>query len=135
MNEVILELDKNGYRKFGITTSVILVVLFGLAIPYLFTLGYPKWPWIIAAVLTAWALIAPLTMKPLYKAWMKFGLVMNWINTRLILGILFYGLFLPIGLVFKVLGKDPMRRKIDKNKTSYKEFGELESKSNLEQPY
>lgn len=135
MNEIIVELDKKGYRKFGITTSAILVVLFGLAIPFLFTFGYPKWPWVIAAVLTAWALIAPLTMKPLYVAWMKFGLVMNWINTRLILGIVFYGLFLPFGLVFKILGKDPMRRKIDKNITSYRESSDLESKSNLENPY
>lgn len=135
MNTVIPELDKKGYRKFGITTSVILVILFGLAIPYLFSLNYPVWPWAIAAILTVWSLLAPLTLKPLYNAWMKFGHVMNWINTRLILGILFYGMFLPLGLVFKMIGKDPMRRKIDKNTLSYREFSELESNSKLEHPY
>ena len=135
MNTAITELDRKGYRKFGITTGVILVLLFGLAIPYLFNFNYPVWPWIIAAVLTAWGLVAPLTMKPLYIAWMRFGLVMNWINTRLILGILFYGIFLPFGLVFKITGKDPMRRKISENIVSYKESGELESKSNMENPY
>ena len=135
MNTAITELDRKGYRKFGITTGVILVLLFGLAIPYLFNFNYPVWPWIIAAVLTAWGLVAPLTMKPLYIAWMRFGLIMNWINTRLILGILFYGIFLPFGLVFKITGKDPMRRKISENIVSYKESGELESKSNMENPY
>lgn len=135
MNEVIMELDKDGYRKFGITTSVILVVLFGLALPFLFSFDYPKWPWAIAAALTTWALLAPLSMKPLYKAWMKFGLIMNWINTRLILGVLFYGIFFPIGLIFKIIGKDPMDRKLDKNATSYRKHNELEIKSNLEHPY
>ena len=135
MSVEITDLDKQGYRKFGIVTGAILVVLFGLIIPYLFSLNYPKWPWIISAVLVAWALLAPMTMKHLYRTWMRFGLVMNWINTRLILGILFYGMFMPMGLLFKLIGKDPMHRKLDKSISSYREHNELESKSNLEHPY
>ena len=45
---------------------------------------------------------------------MKFGNVMNWINTRLILGVMFYGIFLPIGLCMRLFGKDPMQRTLDK---------------------
>ena len=93
MNAKIEDLDKRGYRKFGLLTGAILAVLFGLIIPYLLSHGYPKWPWIIAATLAVFALAAPMALKYPYRLWMRFGLVMNWINTRLILGLLFYGLF------------------------------------------
>ena len=135
MIQGIAELDKKGYRNFGLTMSAILIVLFGLVIPFLFTLNYPKWPWVLGAIITTWCLVAPLKMRPLYDAWMKFGMVMNWINTRLILGLLFFGIILPFGIGFKLLGKDPMRRKIDKNLESYREPADTESKCNLENPY
>jgi Kef-type K+ transport system membrane component KefB len=135
MNVEITDLDKEGYRKFGLVTGAIFASLFGLIIPLLFSTTYIKWPWILSAILVASALIAPMSLKYPYRIWMQFGLVMNWINTRLILGILFYGLFLPIGLLFKLIGKDPMHRKLDKNVTSYRQHNAVESKSNVERPY
>jgi len=135
MTEQITDLDKSGYRKFGLVTGSIVAILFGLIIPFLLSTSISKWPWLIALILILWALFIPTTLKHPYRIWMKFGLVMNWINTRLILGILFFGLFFPIGLLFKLFGKDPMHRKLDKSISSYKEHNELESKSNLEQPF
>lgn len=135
MHAAIEKLDAKGYRKFGLTTGAIVIVLFGLAIPWLFSLNYPKWPWILAGVLGVWALLAPTTLRPVYAGWMKFGHVMNWINTRLILGILFYGIFLPTGAVMRLFGKDPMRRKLDKTVTSYRVPSHREPKNNVERPY
>lgn len=128
-------LDKAGYRKFGLTTGLIIIGLFGLSIPWLFTLGFPKWPWILGGVLIAWAMIVPATLKPVYIGWMKFGHAMNWINTRLILGILFYLIFLPIGGVMRLLGHDPMRRKLDKAAGSYRIASDDDNKDNVERPY
>jgi hypothetical protein len=135
MSQTIETLDKAGYRKFGLVTSTIVVVLFGLAIPWLFSLNFPKWPWIGAGVLSAWALLAPITLKPVYIGWMKFGNVMNWINTRLILGILFYGMFVPFGLVMRLFGNDPMRRKLDRDSVSYRIECEPDTRENVEHPY
>ena len=135
MSAQIQELDARGYRKFGLTTGVIVIVLFGLVIPWLFSLNYPKWPWILGGGLGGWALLAPTTLKPVYTGWMKFGHVMNWINTRLILGILFYGFFLPIGVVMRLFGKDPMYRKLDKTQASYRVKSHQELKDNVERPY
>lgn len=131
----IEELDKQGYRKFGLTTAAIVGVLFGGLIPWIFSFAWPVWPWYIVGALAGSALVLPMALKPVYALWMRFGLMMNWINTRLILGILFYGMFLPIGLVFKLFGKDPMRRKLDVTKDSYREHGSLETKKSLETPY
>jgi hypothetical protein len=135
MTNEIEQLDKAGYRKFGLVTSGIFVVVFGLLIPLLFGLGYPKWPWFLACILSLWALLIPGTLKPVYIGWMKFGNVMNWINTRVILAFPFYGMFMPFGIVMRLLGKDPMQRKIDKKLFSYRIESQKENVDRVEQPY
>ena len=135
MNAPIEKLDAAGYRNFGLITGLIVCILFGLLIPWLFSLAYPYWPWIVAGVMAALALIIPVALQPIYIVWMKFGSVMGWVNTRIILGLLFYVMFLPVGLVMRLFGKDPMRRKLDKAATSYRVISENESKDNVERPY
>jgi hypothetical protein len=135
MTGKIETLDAAGYRKFGLVTSAIVVVLFGLAIPWVFSFNFPRWPWVFAGVLTTWALLLPSTLQPVYIGWMKFGNIMNWINTRLILGIVFYGLIFPTGLVMRIFGKDPMKRKLDDSVASYRVESHSQTKENLEHPY
>jgi len=128
-------LDKAGYRKFGLTTGLVIIGLFGLLIPWLFSLNYPKWPWLFGGVLVIGALIAPAMLKHVYIGWMKFGQVMNWINTRLILGIVFYLVFLPTGLVMRLLGNDPMHRKLDRAVGTYRIKSCRDNRDNVERPY
>jgi hypothetical protein len=135
MTNPIETLDAAGYRKFGLVSSAIVVLLFGLAIPWLFSLNFPRWPWVFAGVLGSWALLLPSTLKPVYIVWMKFGNMMNWINTRIILGIVFYGLILPFGLVMRIFGNDPMKRKLDSSIESYRVKTRNHAKENLEHPY
>lgn len=45
----------------------------------------------------------------LYRAWIKLGDMLGWINSRIILGIMFYLLFVPIGLLLRLLGKGRIR--------------------------
>ncbi len=135
MTKEIEKLDASGYRKFGLLTGAIVAGLFGLLIPLVFSLGFPKWPWILAGILVAWALLAPATLQPVYVGWMKFGNVMNWVNTRLILGLLFYGIFLPFGLIMRLLGKDSMQRKFDKKIASYRVTSHHDARDNVERPF
>ena len=135
MTGQIEALDKAGYRKFGLVTSAIIIVLFGLALPWVFSLSFPRWPWIVAGILSAWALLFPITLRPVYIGWMKFGNMMNWINTRIILGIMFYVLILPFGLVMRLLGHDPMRRNLDSSMSSYRIESQKQDKDNVEHPY
>ena len=129
------ELSTQELRKFGLTTGAIVAVLFGLLLPWLFNHGYPFWPWILAGVLWLWALIAPATLKPVYNGWMKVGHVLGWINTRIILGLMFYTVFFAVGLVLKILGKDPMSRKIDKSAESYRVPSRVHTKDHVERPF
>jgi len=78
------------------------------------------WPLILAAVWILAALIFPGSLRPFYRGWMRVGQLLAWINTRIILGIIFYLLFLPVGLIMRLLGKDPMNRKFNSEATTYR---------------
>ena len=136
----IPELDRKGYRDFALTTSAILVVLFGLIVPYLFgrefPAEFPRWPWIIGIVLSVWGLAAPMTLKPIYTGWMKFGNFMgSYIMTPLIMGIVFFAMFMPMGLVMRLFGKDLLAQKLDKSSESYRMPSAKPPAKNLEKPF
>ncbi len=63
----IPELDRKGLREFGLVTGTIVAVLFGLFFPWLLERAFPLWPWVVFGVLGAWALVAPLSLRPLYR--------------------------------------------------------------------
>ena len=130
----IPDIDKRGLREFGITTGAIVAVLFGLLLPYLFGAAWPVWPWIVFGVLGTWGLVAPATLKPVYRGWMRFGLVMGRIMTPVIMTILFIVTMVPMALVLRVLGKDFMRRRFDES-NSYRQESRQPSVNNLEKPY
>lgn len=129
------ELDRAGLRQFGFTTGAIVIVLFGLFLPWLFGASLPLWPWLLAGVFFLLAAARPTILNPVYRVWMRFGLVMGWINTRIILFILFFGIFLVIAMILRVLRHDPMSRKLDSNQTSYRVASTPQSREHLEKPY
>ena len=86
----IPELDRKGLRDFGLVTGAIFVALFGLFFPWLLELNIPTWPWVLGSILAVWGLAAPATLRPLYRAWMKLGLMLSKITTPIVLGIVFF---------------------------------------------
>ena len=58
-------------------------------------------------------------LVPLYRFWMRLALVLSWVNTRLLLCILFYLVLTPIGLVMRLLGKDLLDTRIEKEAATY----------------
>lgn len=131
----IPELDRKGLREFGLLTGGIVAVLFGLGFPFLLDHPLPVWPWAVFAILAAWALVAPLSMRPLYRGWMRFGLLLNRITTPLVLGILFFIVFTPIALAMRLLGRDTMMRKFEPDAKSYRVSSHKHSKQTMERPF
>ncbi|PYV44932.1 MAG: sxtJ [Acidobacteria bacterium] len=68
------------------------------------------WALLAAGLLVLPAVVLPKTLKPIYRVWMAAGHVLGWINTRIILSVVFYIVFTPSGLIMRLFGKDPMRR-------------------------
>ena len=106
-------------RNFGLTVGGILAVI--ALWPVLTGGQHPRlWALIISGIMVMSALVVPTALGPIYRAWMRIGAALGWVNTRIILGIAFYGLFTPMGAVMRVLGKDPLRRRFDANLTTYR---------------
>ena len=127
--------DKQELRKFGFIFAGMFILIFGLLLPWIWDKPSPTWAWIVAAVFITVALVAPVALGPVYRLWMKIGLVLGWINTRIILGLVFFVIFAPVALFFKLLGKDPLKRRLDASATSYRIASEQPPRDRMEKPY
>lgn len=129
------KIDRAGLRQFGLLVGGIIAVVFGILFPLLRRHSSPAWVWVVAAILISLALLAPSALRPVYRVWMRVGEVIGAIETRLILGIIFYGLVTPMGFVMRLLGHDPMQRKLNANQDSYRQTAEAKPAASLENPY
>lgn len=134
-DHAIPELDAGGLRRFGIVTGTIIAGLFGVAIPWLLTKNYPLWPWMVFAVLALWGLAMPMSLRPVYVGWMKFGLMMSRITTPLILTIVFFAALLPTGLLMRLFRGDPLVRRFDADAESYRVPREPLPRDQVERPF
>ncbi|MGD8874892.1 MAG: SxtJ family membrane protein, partial [Gammaproteobacteria bacterium] len=103
--------------------------------PWVWQEGGARWPWIGAAVFAGTGLILPQALRPIYLLWMKIGHALGWINTRIILGLVFFVMFAPIALVLRIFGKDPMHRKLDDDAGSYRVPSEKLPRERMEKPF
>ncbi len=54
-------------------------------------------------------------IKKIYHFWIKFGEVLSWIWTRVILTIVYFVVLGPISVIMKIFGKNPLNFKFEKN--------------------
>ena len=64
-------------------------------------------------------LAAPMALRGIHTAWMALAHALGWINTRIILAVLFFVVLTPIGLVMRAIGRDPLSRRLDRGQTTY----------------
>jgi Saxitoxin biosynthesis operon protein SxtJ len=62
-------------------------------------------------VLGLLGLVAPTALAPVFSAWMMAAFPIGWVVSRVVLAALFYLVFTPIALVFKLIGRDPLHRR------------------------
>ena len=112
--------EKSDLRKFGITIGVILLIIAGFLFwkekessQILLTFG---------VTLCILGIVIPFILKPIYWVWMIFATILGWIMTRVILSLLFYIIFTPIGLIPRFFGKQFLELRWDKSKESYWNF-------------
>ena len=122
-------IKKQKLREFGLIFGIGIPIFFGLLIPYIFGHGIKIWILIIGIPFIPIALINPYLLIYLYKVWMKIGIILGFINSRLLLGIVFIFILIPISFFMKLIGYDPLRIK-SKDLKSYKIYKQ-ENKINL----
>jgi Saxitoxin biosynthesis operon protein SxtJ len=112
-------LENKQLRSFGLTVGGVFAVI-GLW-PVVFHNDDPRW-WavVLAGLLMVPALVFARSLSWIYVRWMALGHVLGWINTRIILGFVFYFVVTPIGIIRRLLGKDPMGKQFRHDVVSYR---------------
>lgn len=104
-------------KSFGLTLGVIFFIL-GV-FPLLASQQVRIWALALSALLVIPALLKPEWLKWPNHYWARLGLLLNKIVSPVILFVLFFFVFFPIGLLLKIFNKDVLSLKIDKSKKSY----------------
>ena len=135
MMHEIPTLNRQQLRNFGLVTGAIFVVLFSLLLPLIRGHSMAVWPWIIALPLWFVGILSPNSLKPVYTVWMHIGMVLGWINTRIILGIVYYLILFPMGIIMRLLNDDPLEQKLNHKLITYRVDSTPIKQANMEKPY
>jgi hypothetical protein len=104
-------------RSFGLVFAVVFLI-FGLW-PLLRGSTPRLWSLAAAATFLVLALARPKTLAPLNRVWTGVGLLLHRVVNPLAMAFVFYGTVAPIGLVLRLLGKDPLRLRFDPDVRTY----------------
>jgi hypothetical protein len=126
-------------RKFGLLVGAIFaligfkpfITLEGF-VPQLVPDASPHlWAAGAGGALIVLGLVFPAALRLPYRGWMLIGAALGWVNTRIILGIVFFGLVTPLGIIKRLSGSDGMSRKLDPRAKTYRVVRRAEQTSNL----
>lgn len=116
--------DRKEQRNFGLVMAGAIAVL-GLIRWGLHWRGaeaMPELPYYYFAIAFAFAffgVIAPKALKPLFDGWIAIAVVLNWIVTHIVLTVAFFLTVVPIGILMRIFGNDPLDRSLSDSATSY----------------
>jgi hypothetical protein len=127
--------DSAGLRKFGVVTGLGFSILFGLFFPWLLDLALPNWPFVIGGLFITAGLIAPAGLKPVYRVWMGTAVIVGWLNSQLLLTLVFLLVLTPIGLLRRIFGSDTLGRRFSRNAVSYRKPSEQREADHVERPF
>ena len=105
-------------RRFGLGLAALLALLGGY-LWYVEAVGIAQLVHAASLVLLGAGLALPVALKPIYFPYMWLARMVAFVNIHLLLALVFYTLFTLIGLGMRLLGRDPLDRKIAPNEESY----------------
>ena len=104
-------------RKFGLVFSIALAVLCGVL--WLIFGTFFRGLLITSAVFAVLALFVPGSLLPANRIWMAFAAKLGAANNFFILGVVYFFIIVPVGLLMRMIGRDPMHRQIDPTADTY----------------
>ncbi len=104
-------------RSFGIVFGVVFALL---GLWPVFSEGPARlWAIALGVAFEVLALGKPALLRPANRAWMKFGLLLSRMVNPIVTALLFYSVFAPMGVLIRLLGKDPLRLGYDPEASTY----------------
>lgn len=104
-------------RTFGLIFAAIFLLI--AILPLIWANEVRMWALMVSAAFTSIALLLPRALTPLNQLWAKFGQLMHKVTNPLLMGLVFFLTVLPTGIIMRLLGKDPMNRRLDPQAQSY----------------
>ena len=102
-------ISKKQLLKFGLLLAFGFPILIGWLFPALAGHGFRQWTlWVGVASLILGLTSPPLLYYP-YKGWIIFGNLLGWVNSKIILGLVFIFVLLPVAFIMFLTGYDPLR--------------------------
>ena len=122
---------KNTNRSFGIVCFIVFSII--SIWPVLSGGELRLWSFIVAIIFLIMGITKSRFLTPLNIAWIKFGELLGVIISPLIMGLVYFLVLLPIGILMRVLGKDLLSLKFNKNIETY--WNKKEAKTNFNKQF
>ncbi len=119
---LIKSISKKKLSELGILIGLGFPIIIGWIIPKIGSHDFRFWSLYIGIPSLILGFLKPVVLFYPYKVWMALGHVLGWINSRIILGLVFIIVLQPIALIMRIFGHDPLRRKTNQKTISYKEI-------------
>ena len=114
------KISKKQLRDFGLLIGFGLPLIVGWLIPSITGHGFRAWTLWISLPTLVIGVFSPRILRKPYQAWMQLGHLLGYVNSRIILGLVFIAVLQPIAFVMRAFGYDPLRAK-KSNLLSFKE--------------
>jgi len=105
-------------KEFGIVFSIVFLIV-SLYPPLTNSEGLYVWALIVSAIFLLLAFTLPNVLSLPNNLWFKFGILLGSIIAPIVMALVYFLTVLPTGLIMRLLGKDLLKQKLDKNAESY----------------
>tara|TARA_B100002019_G_C21133062_1_gene529265 strand:+ start:473 stop:871 length:399 start_codon:yes stop_codon:yes gene_type:complete len=115
------KIPKKQLFEFGIIMGFCIPVIIGFLIPFFNGHNFQLWTLWLGLSFLIIGITNPKMLFYPYGLWIKIGKVLGWINNKLILGLVFIVVLIPISFFMRIIGYDPLRMRRNNNKETYRE--------------
>jgi hypothetical protein len=95
-------------RKFGLTVGAAFLILAAISR----WRGHDTAPWVMGGIgilLVAAGILLPGQLSPVYRGWMRFGLALSKVTTPIFMGLIYFAVLTPTGLLLRLFGRNPLK--------------------------
>ena len=115
-------IKKKKLREFGFILGLGFPLLIGSILPFISGHNFKSWTLFIGIPSLVLAIIYPEILRNPFKIWMKIGLILGWFNSKIVFGLVFILILIPISSIMRIFKYDPLRKRISKKTTTYREL-------------
>jgi len=113
-----IQTEQSSEKSFGVVFSIVFLII-SLFPPLINSEGLRIWALVVSIIFFLLAFLAPKVLSIPNKLWFKFGLLIGSIVAPIVMAFVYFATVLPTGFIMRLLGKDLLKQKLDKNAKSY----------------